>query len=161
MAAQALPESNKDRILARYPTMLKFMEVIGPDRQTLVGSNPIGYIGHYSPTLKDLSVWYGKPMAQAWLVPQIYEMVRFRGLKEGPSEHQYLKLSEIIVDTRGRLTVNEIQLFFYEMGIGLYEKFYGRFDPAVVLSSFPPFIRHINEIKNDYKMKLKQRQILK
>lgn len=137
--------------------MLDFMNTIGPDRQTTVGSNPTGYICQYSPSLNELRSWYGKPMAQMWLIPQILEMVRFRGLKDGPTEHQYKKLSEIIVDTRGWMTVNEIQLFFYEMGLGRYEKFYGRFDPAVVLSSFPPFIKHINEIKHDYEMKRKQR----
>lgn len=97
-----------------YPTIKDFMKEYNPNRQTIIASEPEKCFFGNSPTLAILNNVYGNNAAAAWLVPELYEISIFCGLKELPDQGQLIKTAKIISYHYHWLKVDELQLFFLD-----------------------------------------------
>lgn len=128
-------------ILAMYPTIKDFMKEYNPNRQTIIASEPEKCFFGNSPTLAILNNVYGNNAAAAWLVPELYEISIFCGLKELPDQGQLIKTAKIISYHYHWLKVDELQLFFFRFCASCYKQFYSYYNPQIILQSLQDFIR--------------------
>lgn len=111
-----------------------------PDRQTEVCADPDGCHFGDSPTLSQLNACYGDTAAEAWLVPQLYELGSFEGLKGQADRHQLAKTARIIAVEFHYLKTDELLLFFYRFCAGRYGRFYSYFTPSVIICGLRCFL---------------------
>ena len=129
-----------DRLRRIYPTVKDFMLANCPDRQTEVCAAPDGCHFGGSPTLSQLNACYGGTAAEAWLVPQLYELGNFEGLKGQADRHQLAKTAKIIATEFHYLKTDELLLFFYRFCTGRYGQFYSYFTPSVIIRGLRCFL---------------------
>ena len=129
-----------DRLKRIYPTIKDFMLANSPDRQTEVCANHYGCHFGESPTLSQLNACYGVTAAEAWLVPQLYELGNFEGLKGQADRHQLAKTAKIIATEFHYLKTDELLLFFYRFSTGRYGRFYSYFTPSVIIHGLRSFL---------------------
>lgn len=106
-----------------YHTIKDFMLANSPDRQLEVCKNPDKCHFGNSPTLSQLNACYGETAAEAWLVPQLYELSEFEGLKGQADRHQLAKTAKIVSTEFYFLKTDELLLFFYRFSAGRYASF--------------------------------------
>lgn len=130
-----------DELKLMYPTIKDFMLANSPDKQMQVCNNPDKCHFGCSPTLSQLNACYGETAAEAWLVPQLYELGDFEGLKGQADRHQLAKTAKIIVTEFYYLKTDELLLFFYRFSAGRYGQFYSYFTPSVILRGLRDFLK--------------------
>lgn len=133
-----MPAANEkiDELRRLYPTIKDFMLANSPDRQLEVCNNSDKCHFGNSPTLSQLNVCYGDAAAEAWLVPQLYELGDFEGLKGQADRHQLAKTAKIIATEFYYLKTDELLLFFYRFCAGRYGQFYSYFTPSVIIRNY-------------------------
>ena len=140
-----------------YPTIKDFMLANSPDRQMQVCAYPDKcYFGN-SPTLSQLNACYGETAAEAWLVPQLYELGDFEGLKGQADRHQLAKTAKIISTEFYYLKTDELLLFFYRFSAGRYGQFYSYFTPSVVIRGLRDFLKERARAFEQYKQAVRER----
>lgn len=140
-----------------YPTIKDFMFANSPDRQLDVCNEPDKCHFGCSPTLSQLNACYGETAAEAWLVPQLYELGDFEGLKGQADRHQLAKTAKIIVTEFYYLKTDELLLFFYRFSAGRYDRFYSYFMPSVILRGLRDFLKERARAFEQYEQAVRER----
>ena len=81
-----------------------------------------------------------------WLVPQIADVSICCGLKEDASKDQIKFVASAIASNYKLLKTDEAMLFFFKFKAGLYERFYGYFDPQTIVGSIKVFWEERNQV---------------
>ena len=146
-----------DELKRIYPTIKDFMLANSPDRQIQVCNNPAKCHFGNSPTLSQLNVCYGATAAEAWLVPQLYELGDFEGLKRQADRHQLAKTAKIITTEFYYLKTDELLLFFYRFCAGRYGQFYSYFTPSVIIRGLRDFLKERAIAFEQYEQAVRER----
>lgn len=101
------------------------------------------FLGEH-PTLGLLRTAYGNEAATMWLIPQLYNLSEYCGVKNKLEGTPLMECASIIGNTYSYLKVSEIMLFFYRFKSGRYGRFYGNVDPMIITSSLQLFVNERN-----------------
>lgn len=88
-----------------------------------------------APTLMTLRRAYHDEAATMWLLPQLYDLGEYCGVRDKMDKNQMTQLARIIVTEFSYLKVSEIMLFLHRFKAGRYGRFYGAIDPLVIVSA--------------------------
>ncbi len=156
----ATPTARKqyDELRRLYPTIKEFMLANSPDKQMQVCNNPDKCHFGRSPTLSQLNACYGETAAEAWLVPQLYELGDFEGLKGQADRHQLAKTAKIITTEFYYLKTDELLLFFYRFSAGRYGQFYSYFTPSVIIRGLRDFLKERARAFEQYEQAVRERK---
>lgn len=154
-----MPTARKkyDELRRLYPTIKDFMLANSPDCQMEVCNNPDKCHFGSSPTLSQLNACYGETAAEAWLVPQLYELGDFEGLKGQADRHQLAKTAKIIATEFYYLKTDELLLFFYRFSAGRYGQFYSYFTPSVIIRGLRDFLKERAMAFEQYEQAVRER----
>lgn len=104
-----------------------------------------------------LDATYGRFASAMWLVPQIADVSVCCGLKEDASKDQIRLVASAIASRYKLLKTDEVMLFFFNFKAGLYERFYGYFDPQTIVRSVKSFCSERELILAAHERELQQR----
>lgn len=106
------------------------------------------FFGDY-PTLAQIKVCYGDNAPKMWLIPQLYNLSEYCGVKDKLQGTALEETAFVIAAEYYYLKVTELMLFFHRFKCGRYGRFYGNVDPLVITTSIREFILERNfEIDN-------------
>lgn len=144
-------------LLQKYPTFEEFAKANSPARQLYLCQEAEECILGNSPWLGLLDATYGRFASAMWLVPQIADVSVCCGLKEDASKDQIRLVASAIASRYKLLKTNEVMLFFFNFKAGLYERFYGYFDPQTIVRSVKSFCSERELILAAHERELQQR----
>ena len=144
-------------LLQKYPTFEEFAKANSPARQLYLCQEAEECILGNSPLLGLLDATYGRFASAMWLVPQIADVSVCCGLKEDASKDQIRLVASAIASRYKLLKTDEVMLFFFNFKAGLYERFYGYFDPQTIVRSVKSFCRERELILAAHERELQQR----
>ena len=144
-------------LLQKYPTFEEFAKANSPARQLYLCQEAEECILGNSPWLGLLDATYGRFASAMWLVPQIADVSVCCGLKEDTSKDQIRLVASAIASRYKLLKTDEVMLFFFNFKAGLYERFYGYFDPQTIVRSVKSFCRERELILAAHERELQQR----
>lgn len=88
-----------------------------------------------APTLLTLRCAYHDEAATMWMLPQLYDLGEYCGVKDKLDKEQMTQLARIIVTEFSYLKVSEIMLFLHRFKAGRYGRFYGAIDPMIIVTA--------------------------
>ena len=144
-------------LLQKYPTFEEFAKANSPARQLYLCQEAEECILGNSPWLGLLDATYGRFASAMWLVPQIADVSVCCGLKEDASKDQIRLVASAIASRYKLLKTDEVMLFFFNFKVGLYERFYGYFDPQTIVRSVKSFCSERELILAAHERELQQR----
>ena len=144
-------------LLQKYPTFEEFAKANSPARQLYLCQEAEECILGNSPWLGLLDATYGRFASAMWLVPQIADVSVCCGLKEDASKDQIRLVASAIASRYKLLKTDEVMLFFFNFKAGLYERFYGYFDPQTIVRSVKFFCSERELILAAHERELQQR----
>lgn len=144
-------------LLQKYPTFEEFAKANSPARQLYLCQEAEECILGNSPWLGLLDATYGRFASAMWLVPQIADVSVCCGLKEDASKDQIRLVASAIASRCKLLKTDEVMLFFFNFKAGLYERFYGYFDPQTIVRSVKSFCSERELILAAHERELQQR----
>ena len=144
-------------LLQKYPTFEEFARANSPARQLYLCQEAEECILGNSPWLGLLDATYGRFASAMWLVPQIADVSVCCGLKEDASKDQIRLVASAIASRYKLLKTDEVMLFFFNFKAGLYERFYGYFDPQTIVRSVKSFCSERELILAAHERELQQR----
>lgn len=144
-------------LLQKYPTFEEFAKANSPARQLYLCQEAEKCILGNSPWLGLLDATYGRFASAMWLVPQIADVSVCCGLKEDASKDQIRLVASAIASRYKLLKTDEVMLFFFNFKAGLYERFYGYFDPQTIVRSVKSFCSERELILAAHERELQQR----
>lgn len=144
-------------LLKKYPTFEEFAKANSPARQLYLCQEAEECILGNSPWLGLLDATYGRFASAMWLVPQIADVSVCCGLKEDASKDQIRLVASAIASRYKLLKTDEVMLFFFNFKAGLYERFYGYFDPQTIVRSVKSFCSERELILAAHERELQQR----
>ena len=144
-------------LLQKYPTFEEFAKANSPARQLYLCQEAEECILGNSPWLGLLDATYGRFASAMWLVPQIADVSVCCGLKEDASKDQIRLVASAIASRYKLLKTDEVMLFFFNFKAGLYERFYGYFDPQTIVRSVKSFCSERELILAAHERELQQR----
>ena len=144
-------------LLQKYPTFEEFAKANSPARQLYLCQEAEECILGNSPWLGLLDATYGRFASALWLVPQIADVSVCCGLKEDASKDQIRLVASAIASRYKLLKTDEVMLFFFNFKAGLYERFYGYFDPQTIVRSVKSFCSERELILAAHERELQQR----
>lgn len=144
-------------LLGKYPTFEEFARINSPARQLYLCQEPEECFIGDSPWLGLLDATYGRFASAMWFVPQIADVSVCCGLKEDASKDQIRLVASAIASRYKLLKTDEVMLFFFNFKAGLYERFYGYFDPQTIVRSVKSFCRERELILAAHERELQQR----
>ena len=144
-------------LLQKYPTFEEFAKANSPARQLYLCQEAEECILGNSPWLGLLDATYGRFASAMWLVPQITDVSVCCGLKEDASKDQIRLVASAIASRYKLLKTDEVMLFFFNFKAGLYERFYGYFDPQTIVRSVKSFCSERELILAAHERELQQR----
>jgi hypothetical protein len=144
-------------LLQKYPTFEEFAKANSPARQLSLCQEAEECILGNSPWLGLLDATYGRFASAMWLVPQIADVSVCCGLKEDASKDQIRLVASAIASRYKLLKTDEVMLFFFNFKAGLYERFYGYFDPQTIVRSVKSFCSERELILAAHERELQQR----
>ena len=144
-------------LLQKYPTFEEFAKANAPARQLYLCQEAEECILGNSPWLGLLDATYGRFASAMWLVPQIADVSVCCGLKEDASKDQIRLVASTIASRYKLLKTDEVMLFFFNFKTGLYERFYGYFDPQTIVRSVKSFCSERELILAAHERELQQR----
>jgi len=144
-------------LLQKYPTFEEFAKANSPARQLYLCQEPEECILGNSPWLGLLDATYGRFASAMWLVPQIADVSVCCGLKEDASKDQIRLVASAIASRYKLLKTDEVMLFFFNFKAGLYERFYGYFDPQTIVRSVKSFCSERELILAAHEREVQQR----
>ena len=129
-------------LLSSHSSLQSFMQVMNPELQCECARHVERAHFGTAPTLITLRCAYCDEAATMWMVPQLYDLGEYCGVKEKLDEHQLTQLARIIIQEFGFLKVTEVMLFLHRLKAGHYGRFYGAIDPmAIVMALRQDFMR--------------------
>lgn len=93
-----------------------------------------------------------------WLLPQLYNLSEYCGVKNKLEGTPLLECASIIGNVYHYLKVSELMLFFYKFKAGKYGRFYGNVDPMIITSSLQLFVRERNEFYFKYDQEQREKE---
>ena len=144
-------------LLQKYPTFEEFAKANSPARQLYLCQEAEECILGNSPWLGLLDATYGRFASAMWLVPQIADVSVCCGLKEDASKDQIRLVASAIASRYKLLKTDEVMLFFFNFKAGLYERFYGYFDPQTIVRSVKSFCSERELILAAHERELQQK----
>lgn len=140
-------------------TIEEYMVTVNPSVQLDVCQDERDcYLGNY-PTLGLLRTAYGKEAATMWLIPQLYNLSEYCGVKNKLEGTALEECASIISNIYKHLKVSELMLFFYRFKAGKYGRFYGNVDPMVITSSLQLFCRERNDFWFKYDSEQREKEM--
>jgi len=135
-----LPDlQRKTMLIKKYGERENFITKFNPSYQMQIcGDSQDCYFGDY-PTLAEIK-WYGKNTPVMWLIPQLYNLSEYCGVKEKLEGAPLEETAFVIATEFYYLKISEIMLFFHRFKTGRYGRFYGNVDPLVITTSIRDFI---------------------
>lgn len=108
------------------------MRICHDERQCLFGPYP---------TLAELGRRMGRNVPRMWLIPQLYNLSEYCGVRDKLTDEQMDELAYVIASEFAYLRISEIMLFLHRFKGGRYGRFYGTVDPLVVTTALRDFLR--------------------
>jgi len=128
-------------VLQKYGEREQFLKQMNPTVQRFAAKYPAkAFFSESAPTLTVLRHAYGENMPAMWMLPQIFDLCEFTGVKK-MDESQAVSLANVITQEYGYLKVSELLLFFYRMKTGRYGMFFGAVDPMRIMDALSQFMR--------------------
>lgn len=127
-------------VLQKYRDRQNFMAMMNPDAQILAAQHKERAFFGDAPTLTVMKHAFGENFPVMWLMPQIFDICEFTGVKK-IDEAQNLATARVIAQEYGYLKASEFLLFFYRFKTGKYGRFYGSVDPMVIMTALSEFMR--------------------
>lgn len=145
-AVQRTPQLSPDLqrkimlVRERFGDKKQFLTDFNPMAQIQAAKNPERAFFGTAPSLALLKHTYGENTPAMWVIPQLFDLCEFTGVKK-MDEQQAEYLAEIISLEYGYLKVTELMVFFYRFKLGRYGRFYGSVDPMVILTALKEFLK--------------------
>lgn len=163
MTQQALSPALAQKInqlkVSSGETIEEYMVAVNPSVQLEVCQDERDcYLGDY-PTLGLLRTAYGKEAATMWLIPQLYNLSEYCGVKNKLEGTPLEECASIIANIYKYLKVSELMLFFYKFKAGKYGRFYGNVDPMIITSSLQLFCRERNDFWFKYDSEQREKEM--
>ena len=122
-------------LLRSHSSLESFMQVMNPELQHVCAQHvDRAYFGT-APTLLTLRRAYHDEAATIWMMPQLYDLCEYCGVKEKLDKEQMKQLARIIATEFSYLKVTEVMLFLHRLKAGCYGHFYGAIDPMVIVTA--------------------------
>ena len=112
-----------------------FQKEAHPGLQAVYGRHPASAFGNDAPELVLLDAAYGPDSSVVWLMPQLFAVGEYAGVRDKMDDVQVTELARTIRSSYGHLTVTELMLFFHRFKAGCYGRFYGAADPLVITTA--------------------------
>jgi hypothetical protein len=112
-----------------------------------------------SPTLTELNATYGQNTASMFLVPQLFNISEFCGVKEKLTDNQIQELAQLIAVSYPWLKVKEIMTFCKQFKLGQYGQFYGTVDPMIITRALKEFLSYRADVYAEYEEFKAQRRL--
>ncbi len=109
------------------------MQVMNPQLQHTCAQHVERAFFGTAPTLLTLRCAYHDEAATVWMLPQLYDLGEYCGVKEKLDKEQMKQLARIIIQEFGYLKVTEVMLFLHRFKAGRYGRFYGAIDPMMIV----------------------------
>lgn len=148
-------QQRKDELVAAFGDRESFLKAWNPDAAIKLVDNP--QLCHFggAPTLGELNQIYGSRTGAMWLVPQLYSLSEYGGVRDKLEGSALMECASIIDKEYHYLNVAEFMLFFYRFKTGRYGRFYGSIDPLIITCALRDFIdertieieRHDQEVR--------------
>ena len=122
-------------LLSSHSDLASFMQVMNPKLQQACARHEDRAFFGTAPMLVTLRYAYDDQAATVWMLPQLYELGDYCGVKEKLDREQIKQLARIIIQEFGFLKVTEVMLFLYRLKAGHYGRFYGAMDPLVIMTA--------------------------
>lgn len=134
-------------LVSKYGNREAFLTEFNPSYQMKVCDNTREcFFGDY-PTLAEVKVNYGDNAPKMWLIPQLYNLSEYCGVKEKLQGTPLEETAFVIASTYYYFKVTELMLFFHRFKSGRYGRFYGNVDPLVITTALRDFAQErINAI---------------
>lgn len=134
-------------LVSKYGNREAFLTEFNPSYQMKVCDNTKEcFFGDY-PTLAEVKVNYGENAPKMWLIPQLYNLSEYCGVKEKLQGTPLEETAFVIASTYYYFKVTELMLFFHRFKSGRYGRFYGNVDPLVITTALRDFAQErINAI---------------
>lgn len=133
-----LPQKMTQQLPSKYGSRDTFLATYNPDMQRMCANAEECFFGDH-PTLAELRRDYGCNMAVMWLLPQLYDLSEYCGVKNKLQGKPLEGCAHVIATEFYYLKVSELMLFFHRFKSGRYGKFYGTVDPLVITSALREF----------------------
>lgn len=142
------------RLRNSHTDLASFINAVNPGLQTRYGSLTSKSFDNDAPSLNVLDAAYGENAGALWLMPQLFAIGEYAGVREKMDEVQTLELAKVIRAKYGFLTVTELLYFFCNLKAGKYGKFYGVVDPLVITEALGgPFMdereRNLKQVEDE------------
>ncbi len=137
----------KAGLTSKFGTVDQILERFCPTAQQAitVANTEACFFADY-PSLAKLRVGYGDKVPEMWLVPQLFDLSEYCGVKDKLSQRQLDDLASVIAGEFFFLKVSELLLFFRWFKSGRYGRFYGNVDPLVITTALRDFCTERAEI---------------
>lgn len=148
--------------LQKYGNREQFLARMTPDAQKYAAQHPAkAFFSESAPTMTVLRHAYGENMPAMWMLPQIFDLCEFTGVRK-MDDRQAINLANVIAQEYGYLKVSELLLFFYRMKTGRYGVFFGAVDPMRIMEALKQFMseRSLEHEKRENEEKAKERERL-
>lgn len=130
-------------LIKKYGERDNFLTTYNPSYQMQIcGDTQDCYFGEY-PTLAEIK-GYGKNTPLMWLIPQLYNLSEYCGVKDKLEGTPLEETAFVIATEYYYLKISEIMLFFHRFKTGRYGRFYGNVDPLVITTSLREFVNERN-----------------
>jgi hypothetical protein len=144
----------RDKLRNSHTNLASFIAAVNPDLQTRYGSLTSKSFDNDAPSLNVLDAAYGENAGAMWLMPQLFAIGEYAGVREKMDEVQTMELAKVIRAKYGFLKVTELLYFFCNLKAGKYGKFYGVVDPMVITEALGgPFMeereRNLKQVEDE------------
>lgn len=128
-------------MISRFGSRETFMMSFNPDRQfRMCKDKKLCFMGDY-PTLAELNMCYGLGSGAIWLVPQLFDLSEYCGVREKMNGYVLEQCAQVIDTEFFWLKVSELMLFLFWFKSGKYGRFYGTVDPLVIMEALREFLK--------------------
>ena len=124
-----------DSLLSTHSSLESLMKVMNPSVQQYCAEHVDRALFGTAPTLLTLRCAYHDEAATMWMLPQLYDLGEYCGVKDKLDKEQMTQLARIIVTEFAYLRVSEIMLFLHRFKAGRYGRFYGAIDPMIIVTA--------------------------
>lgn len=129
----------------RYGTPGRFLTLFNPGKQALYCRDRDRCFDSGAPSLNRVQAAYSREIAESWVEAQIFDLTRYTGIKEKPSNEHIESCASVIVQEYGYLKITELMLFFHRFKAGMFGRFYGTYDNLVLMDSLRQFVDYRNK----------------
>ena len=106
-------QRKKEMMITRYGDRKGFLQKFNPDLQMKIcRDKQLCFFGD-APVLSEINMAYGKMTATMWLVPQLYNLSEYCGVKDKLEGKPLEECASVIAADFYYLKVSELMLFFH------------------------------------------------